>query len=336
MKSVNQPSLVSSLGSAVATEQGEVAAAGKASRAPTTREELRRAVTTFQAAAQSPATSRSYASGVRHFQANGGRIPATAKMLSSYLARFAGILATATLQHRLIAIHRAHVDRGLPSPVNEADVRRTMEGIRRTHGTAQRRVKALLKDDLLEVLAFIDKQKPMKAARDRALLLVGFAGAFRRSELVALRVEDITVYDHGIELLIRRSKTDQTGKGRTVFIPQAKGERCPVKSLAYWLTLYGVAKGPLFPSMNRHDQVVRASLSPQSVALIVKQAVARCKGTAAAAVFSGHSMRAGYVTTAAELGLQPHQIRQVTGHRSDVTLAKYIRPVQNRKIPSVL
>jgi integrase len=257
-------------------------------------------------------------------------------MISAYLARFAGKLAVSTLQHRLIAIHRAHVDSGLPSPVNEAEVRRTMDGIRRTHGTAQRRVKALLKDDLLEVLAFIDKQKPMKAARDSALLLVGFAGAFRRSELVSLRVEDITMYEHGIELLLRRSKTDQAGKGRTVFIPEAKGERCPVKSLASWLTVYGVAEGPLFPSMNRHDQVVRASLSPQSVALIVKQAVARCKGLGAASAVSGHSLRAGFVTTAAEVGLQPYQIRQVTGHRSDVTLAKYIRPVQNRKIPSLL
>lgn len=301
-----------------------------------TDEEFRHAVTTLQAAAQSPATSRSYASGVRPFKANGGKIPATAKMISAYLARFAGTLATATLQHRLIAIHRAHVDSGLPSPVSEAEVRRTMEGIRRTHGTAQRRVKALLKDDLLEVLAFIDKQKPMKAARDRALLLVGFAGAFRRSELVALRVEDITAYDHGIELLLRRSKTDQAGKGRTVFIPAAKGQRCPVASLAQWLTLYGATKGPLFPAMNRHDQVVHASLSPQSVALIVKQAVSRCKGAAAASAFSGHSMRAGYVTSAAEIGLQPYQIRQVTGHRSDVTLAKYIRPVQNRKVPSLL
>jgi integrase len=299
-------------------------------------EDIRQAVSTLQAAARSISTKRSYESGVRHFMANGGKVPATPEMVSAYVARFAGALAVSTLQHRLIAIHRAHVDAGLNSPVSHRDVKLTMQGIRRTHGTAQRRVKALVKDDLLEVLAFIDKQKPMKAARDRALLLVGFAGAFRRSELVALRIEDISEFDHGIELLLRRSKTDQAGKGRTVFIPEARGDRCPVKSLAQWLMVYGASRGPLFPAMNRHDQVVRGTLSPQSVALIVKQAVARCKGAAAAEAFSGHSMRAGYVTTAAEVGLLPHQIRQVTGHRSDVTLAKYIRPVQNRKIPSLL
>jgi integrase len=211
-----------------------------------------------------------------------------------------------------------------------------MQGIRRTYGVAQRRVKAIVKDDLLELLALVDQQAPIKAARDRALLLVGFAGAFRRSELVSLRVEDIAEFSHGIEINLRRSKTDQDSEGRRVFIPEAHGERCPVEALAYWLAISGISEGPLFPALNRHDQIVRAALTPQSVALIVKQAVARSRGHNFAHAFSGHSLRAGYVTTAAEVGLQPYQIRQVTGHRSDSTLAKYIRPVENRKIPSLL
>jgi site-specific recombinase XerD len=293
-------------------------------------------VARLKAAAQSEATTRSYAQAVRHFVEYGGRIPATEGMVARYLAEFSGKLATSTLQHRLIAIHRAHLDRGHKSPVMSAEVKRTMQGIRRSYGTAQRCVRALVKDDLMEVLAFVDKQKPMKTARDRALLLIGFAGAFRRSELVGIRIEDLTHYTHGLEVLLRRSKTDQEGHGRTVFIPHAKGDRCPVKSLEQWLGMYGVTEGPLFPAINRHDQVVRRSISPQSVALIVKQAVGRAKGLEAARHFSGHSMRAGYVTTAADVGLQPYQIREVTGHRSDVTLAKYIRPVQKRKIPGLL
>jgi integrase len=293
-------------------------------------------VSSFQLAAQSPATRKSYAQAIAHFRKWGGSIPSTPDTLASYLADHAEHLAVATLQHRLIAIHRAHLDLGLRSPVMDPTVKRTMQGIRRTFGVAQRRVKALVKDELLEVLAFVDKQKPIKAARDRALLLVGFAGAFRRSELVSLRVEDMTLTETGVELLLRRSKTDQEGQGRTVFVPRAKGQRCPVRSLLDWLATYGVTNGPLFPSLNRHDQVVRAALSPQSVALIVKQAVLRAKGPEAAMSFSGHSMRAGFVTTAAEQGLQPYQIREVTGHRSDVTLAKYIRPVQKRKVPSLL
>lgn len=293
-------------------------------------------VESFQQAAYSEATRKSYARALQHFTAWGASVPSTPEELASYLAEHARSLAVATLQQRLVAIHRAHLEMGLPSPAMDPAVKRTMQGIRRTLGVAQRRVKALVKDELLEVLAFVDKQKPMKAARDRALLLVGFAGAFRRSELVGLRVEDLTSFDHGVEILLRRSKTDQMGKGRTVFIPKATGRRCPVAALLQWVSILGVLQGPLFPQVDRHDRVGRVSLSPQSVALIVKQAVRSAKGCEAAAHFSGHSMRAGYVTTAAEMGLQPYLIREVTGHRSDVTLAKYIRPIQKRKVPSLL
>lgn len=294
-------------------------------------------VDTYSAAAQSSATQRSYDADLRHFKRHGGRVPASANMIAEYLAAFAGKSAVATLQHRLIAIHRAHTDHNIPSPVMDRLVQRTMQGIRRTFGTVQRRVKALVKDDLLEMMVHIDQQRPMKAARDKALLLIGFAGAFRRSELVALRCEDITQYDSGMELLLRRSKTDQEGAGRTVFIPYAKGSRCPVKALKNWLELAGIAEGPLFRSVSRHDKVVGCkALTPQSVALVVKSSVRRMGGDDAAKAVAGHSLRAGYCTEAATVGLQPYQIREQTGHKSDVTLARYIRPVAKRKIPSLL
>lgn len=294
-------------------------------------------VDAYSAAAQSSATKRSYDADLRHFKGHGGTIPASAEMIAAYLAAFAGKSAVATLQHRLIAIHRAHTDHNIPSPVMDRLVKRTMQGIRRTFGTVQRRVKALVKDDLLEMMVHIDQQRPMKAARDKALLLIGFAGAFRRSELVALRCEDITRYDNGIELLLRRSKTDQEGAGRTVFIPYAKGSRCPVKALKNWLELAGITGGPLFRSISRHDKVIgNKALTPQSVALIVKSSVRRMGGDDAAKAVAGHSLRAGYCTEAATVGLQPYQIREQTGHKSDVTLARYIRPVAKRKIPSLL
>lgn len=294
-------------------------------------------VASYSAAAQSIATTRSYDADIRHFKQHGGRIPTTPTMVAEYLAAMAGTLAVATLQHRLIAIHRAHTDRGLLSPVLDNLVKRTMQGIRRTLGVKQRRVTALVKDDLLEMMVYVDQQMPMRAARDKALILVGFAGAFRRSELVGLQYEDITQYDSGMEVLIRRSKTDQEGAGRTVFIPCARGSRCPVKVLRNWLALAGIDSGPLFRPINRHDRVVgRKALTPQSVALIVKACVRRIGGEAAAKMVAGHSLRAGYCTEAAMVGLQPYQIREQTGHRSDVTLARYIRPVARRKIPSLL
>jgi integrase len=291
----------------------------------------------YSAAAQSEASTRSYDAGIRHFKLHGGAVPATPTMVAEYLACMAGTLAVATLQHRLIAIHRAHTDRGLPSPVMDSLVKRTMQGIRRTVGVKQRRVAALLKDDLLEMMVHIDQQMPMRAARDKALILIGFAGAFRRSELVGLQCEDMTQYDSGLELLLRRSKTDQEGAGRTVFIPYARGSRCPVKVLKNWLALAGIDSGPLFRPINRHDQVVGSkALTPQSVALIVKAAVRMMAGDDAAQKVAGHSLRAGYCTEAATVGLQPYQIREQTGHRSDATLARYIRPVAKRKIPSLL
>jgi integrase len=294
-------------------------------------------VASFAAAAQSSATTRSYDADIRHFKQHGGTIPATAASVAEYLAKFAGALAVATLQHRLIAIHRAHTDRSLPSPIMDNLVKRTMQGIRRTLGTKQRRVTALVKDDLLEIVVHLDQQMPMKAARDKALLLIGFAGAFRRSELVALRYEDMTHYENGLELLLRRSKTDQEGAGRTVFIPYARGGRCPVKVLKSWLELAGIASGPLFLPINRYDQIVGCkALTPQSVALIVKSSVRMIAGNDAAKLVAGHSLRAGYCTEAATIGLQPYQIREQTGHRSDVTLARYIRPVAKRKIPTLL
>jgi integrase len=291
----------------------------------------------LMAAAQAPATTRSYKQAVAHFRAHGGTVPATAAMLVAYLAKFAGELAVATLSHRLIAIHRTHLDGGWPSPVMSAQVKKTMQGIRRTYGTGQRRVKAVVKNDLLEMLVMVDKQRPLKAARDRALLLVGFAGAFRRSELVGLKHEDITELSNGMEVLLRRSKTDQLGSGRTIFIPQANGDRCPVKALREWINLAGIESGWLFRPISRHDKLVgKRALTPQSVALVVKQSVGRVKGQEAARSVAGHSLRAGFVTEAATVGLQSYQIREVTGHRSDATLAKYIRPVAQRKVPSLL
>jgi integrase len=289
----------------------------------------------FLAASQSAATKRAYASDLRHFSANGGSIPANPVVLAEYLASSAEKLSVATLERRLTAIHKAHLEKNLESPAQSEMVKRVMQGIRRTLGTKQRQVTPLVKDDLLAALVMVNQQSPVKAARDRALLLVGFASAMRRSELVAVKVEHITHLSTGMEIFLPCSKTDQDRNGRTVFIPHANDEsRCPVRALAEWLAISGIVEGYVFRAVTRHDRVARSGLSAQSVALVVKASVARAGGNAANA--SGHSLRAGYCTSAAEKGLQPWQIREQTGHKSDVTLAKYIRPVARRKIPSLL
>ncbi len=293
-------------------------------------------VNRYTQAALADNTHRSYKADLAHFRAHGGTIPTTEVQLAEYLASFADTLAVATLQHRLIAIHRAHLEVGYASPAMDSLVKRTMQGIRRTKGTAQRRVNALVKDDIIELVLTAEKQKPMKAARDVALILVGFAGAFRRSELVSIRKEDITAFEHGVEIHIQRTKTQQE-TGHTVFIPCAKSSRCPVKALEKWLVLSGIEHGAVFRPINRHDQIARdEALTPQSVALTLKVVTSQAKSQEAAKSVAGHSLRSGYCTEAASVNVPTHIIMAQTGHRSSATLAKYIRPLARRKTPSLL
>lgn len=288
----------------------------------------------YMAASHASATMAAYALDVKMFELAGGTVPATATQIVEFLAAFAGKLAVATLERRLTGIHRAHLERGLVSPVYDEAVKKTMAGIKRTFGTRQRQVRPLLKDDVLRMLVMVDRQKPKKVARDTALLLLGFAGAFRRSELVSIQCQHLTAHDGGIEVLLPRSKTDQSGAGRTVFIPHANGDRCPVLALRDWLSISNIESGYVFRAVDRHDRVANAPLTAQSVALIVKNAIGKVGGPITE--MSGHSIRAGYCTQAAIAGLQPFQIREQTGHTSDATLARYIRPVAKRKIPSLL
>lgn len=206
----------------------------------------------FIAASQSAATKRAYASDLKHFFADGGSVPASPVVLAEYLARCAEKLSVATLERRLTTIHKAHLEKNLESPARSDTVKRVMQGIRRTLGTKQRQVQPLVKDDLLSALVMIEQQKvPIKAARDRALLLVGFASAMRRSELVAVRVEHLTYLSNGVEIFLPSSKTDQEAQGRTVFIPHANGERCPVRALAHWLEVSEINEGLRCPQHQR-------------------------------------------------------------------------------------
>lgn len=296
-------------------------------------------VKTYAAAAQSESTRQSYAQDIKHFKAWGGKVPATERMVAEYIAAYGGELKIATLEHRLIAIHREHQDRGLESPVKKQLVKQTMEGIRRSFGVAPRRVRALGKDTLIEVLVSVATQRPLKAARDKSMLLLGWAAALRRSELAALTVEDLTAYGHGVELLIRKSKTDQRGEGQTVFVPMAKSEdHCPVMALKAWLELAGITTGPLFRQVSRHDHLVGTSgLTPQAVAQVVQAAVRTAKGPEVARTVAGHSLRAGYVSTGVEMGIPVTEIMRVTRHKSvAVLLNVYVREIEKRRTQSLL
>lgn len=266
-------------------------------------------------------TRRAYGSDMVHFLAWGGTIPSTPEMIADYLASLAGSHATATLARRLASLSKAHRMQGLPNPVRDEIVRATMRGICRTYGAPQRQARALLPEDLRIVLeAFGERPKDY---RDRALMLVGFAAALRRSELVALQVEDIELVEKGALVLIRRSKTDQQGLGRRVAVPNGRALHCPVSALKAWLTFSNLSTGPLFRAVDKHGNISNRSMSGEAVSDVVKTRLEAAGYEPAA--FSCHSLRAGFVTAAALAGASSHQIRQTTGHKSDSSLSRYIR-----------
>ena len=268
-------------------------------------------------------TRRAYSNDLDHFMKWGGRIPASPERIATYLAEHATQLSYATLSRRIIAIGRAHTINKFESPVHSEIVKATLHGIRRTTGHVKRQVAPAL---LPQVKAMIKGAKGLKGARDKALLLVGFAGAFRRSELVSIKVDDVQFVLEGMIIHLRRSKTDQVGKGRDIAIPYMRGASCPVKALKAWLDQSEIQCGFLFRGVNRHGGVVEGGLTPQSVALIIKE---RAKAVGLnASTYSGHSLRAGLVTSAAKSGVSNWKICQQTGHQSEQVMQGYVRDTQ--------
>jgi integrase len=201
-------------------------------------------------------------------------------------------------------------------------VRKTMAGIRRAHGTSQSR-KLPARTALLRQLV-LDLPETTEGARDRALLLVGFAGAFRRSELVALDRADIHFDTEGLQVTIRGSKTDQERAGEVIGIPYGTAaETCPVRALRAWLALIDDGRPAVFRRMSRWGTPTRSRLTAQSVALIVKRRLVALGQDASA--FAGHSLRAGLATSAAAGGATERDIMRQTRHRSLEMVRRYIR-----------
>jgi integrase len=167
----------------------------------------------------------------------------------------------------------------------------------------------------------------LRAIRDGAILLVGFAGAFRRSELCGLRFEDIEFLPDGLNVTLKRSKTDQEGNGRMIAIPTAHGRWCPVAALRKWLFVTGIAEGPIFRTLDRQHCVLNYPISGEAVSIVIKQRVAAVGLDPN--YFSGHSLRAGFATSASAANVSSWKIREQTGHRSDEVLNRYIRTAQS-------
>ena len=227
-----------------------------------------------------------------------------------------------TLGRRVAAIRYAHKLAGHSAPTDDERVKATMRGIRRSLGTAPRKKAPATAERIVSMA--LSAGGDMKGLRDRALLLTGFAGAFRRSELVALDCEDLEESELGFKMTIWHSKTDQEGAGQTIAIVRGS-VACPVTALKAWLAAAGITSGPIFRAVKKGGAVA-GRLSSQTVAEIVK-AYAERVGLDPA-VFAGHSMRSGFLTSAAKRGASIFKLMDQSRHRSVESLRGYVRDAE--------
>ena len=265
-------------------------------------------------------TRRAYQGDLADFFAWGGEIPCSPETLTNYIAGRAGVHSPHTIARRIVGICRAHTSQGLPDPAKNDLVRSILRGVRRKNAKAQRQVTPLLKGD---ILSFLPLMTGIKGIRDRAMILLGFAAALRRSEVVAIDVADIQFVKEGLILTLPKSKTDQTGVGRKIAVPYGRTTACPVKAVELLLAHCSITTGPLFRSIGKSGVVSKHRLSAQSVALVLK-AYGAMSGLDESDI-SGHSLRSGLITSAAIAGVSIWKIKAQSGHKSDTMVSRYIR-----------
>lgn len=284
----------------------------------------------YVAAAHAPATRRAYASDWRIFlawcDARGMEaLPAAPEAVAIFLSAEAQAgVRPSTIGRRLAAIGYSHAQAGFDPPQQRAGavaIRNAVAGIRRTHGVAKVRKRAADGDMLRDMLRACDGDSP-RAVRDRALLAIGMAAALRRSEVVALALDDVGVTPEGLTITVRHSKTDQEGAGATIAVPEGRRIR-PKALLLEWIALAGFAEGPVFRKLTPQGRITARPMSDRGVALVVK-------ARAAAAGYdpdhvSGHSLRAGFLTEAARQGATVFKMKEVSRHKSLEVLSDYVR-----------
>jgi site-specific recombinase XerD len=296
----------------------------------------------YVAAARAPNTLRGYRSDWAEFtdwclRQNLTPLPAAAATVSAYLTELARAQAkVGTMSRRLSAIRFAHRLRNHPDPTTGARVVAVWEGIRRTHGAPPDQATPLMPPELFDVLDACPRTKTWKTKgrapepdvagfRDRALLLIGFFGALRRSELTALTVQDVNDHPNGLVVALPRSKTNQRGEhDELVVLPRAGSpDRCPVIALAAWRAASNITDGPLLRPVSKGNRPLPRPLNSESVNDLVRGAVRRAGLDPAG--YSAHSLRAGFVTYAHLRGASDRAIAHQTRHRSLATVGTYVR-----------
>ena len=254
-------------------------------------------------------------------------LPSEPKVVSLYLTHLSTKDAKiSTLKRRLVSIGVIHKLKGHYLDTKHPAIIENIMGIKRRKGTFQKAKKPILISSLKKIINVIDQQKKeeIKKLRDRSIILIGFSGGFRRNEIVSLDYDDLDFVPEGLKLSIRRSKTDQFGEGFTKALPYFDSSQyCPVVSLKKLLDLSKIRSGPVFRRFSKGSKLSENRLTDQTVALLIKEYL-NLAGIDSEN-FSGHSLRSGFATSAAESGVEERNIMAMTGHKSTEMVRRYIK-----------
>ena len=253
-------------------------------------------------------------------------LPTEPKIISLYLTHLSKNSKISTLRRRLVSISVVHKLKGHYLDTKHPIIIENLMGIRRVKGSIQKGKKPLLISHLKLIINKINEQtiNEIKKLRDKSLILIGFGGGFRRTELVSIDYDDLEFVDEGVKIIVRKSKTDQYGEGMIKGLPYFTNEiYCPVKNLKKWLEISKINTGPIFRRFSKGLSLTDKRLTDQSVALLIKEYLkaAGIEDTN----FSGHSLRSGFATVAADSGADERSIMAMTGHKTTQMVRRYIR-----------
>jgi len=254
-------------------------------------------------------------------------LPTEPKIVSLYLTHLSTKDAKmSTLKRRLVSIGVIHRLKGHYLDTKHPSIIENIMGIKRRKGSIQKGKKPILINDLREIIKVIDEQdkEPIKKLRDRSIILIGFSGGFRRNEIVSLDYDDLDFVTEGLKINLKRSKTDQYGEGSVKGLPYFDSSKyCPVVTIKNWIETSKIDSGPLFRRFTKGSNLSKNRLTDQSVALIIKNYL-QLAGIDSKN-YSGHSLRSGFATTAAESGAEERTIMAMTGHKSPEMVRRYIK-----------
>ena len=254
-------------------------------------------------------------------------LPTDPKIVSLYLTHLSTKEAKmSTLKRRLVSIGVIHKLKGHYLDTKHPSIIENIMGIKRRKGSIQKGKKPLLINNLKLIINAIDKQKKenIKKIRDRSIILIGFSGGFRRNEIVSLDFDDLEFVEEGLKINLKRSKTDQFGEGSLKGLPYFENpEYCPVTSIQKWIEISKINSGSLFRRFTKGSRLSENRLTDQSVALIIKEYL-ELAGIDSKN-YSGHSLRSGFATSAAESGAEERSIMAMTGHKSTEMVRRYIK-----------